>query len=205
MRVAAEPGKRFGSWLVLGDAPERNGKQMYRCRCECGRTVDVRPPDLVAGRSQRCRDCGLRVGRPKQAPHCSRCGVAQTRENSRWRPKQAAFRPRCIACERIDFRKKLDAMSEEERRAFFRARNARSPARATASKQWSRGNLAAARAHRAVRAARQAGALVAPDECAWCRREDAPRLDAHHADYAAPLNVEFICDRCHRSHHKESA
>ena len=54
---------------------------------------------------------------------------------------------------------------------------------------------------RAVRLALESGALVRPSECSSCRATCKP--DAHHDDYAQPLNVRWLCKRCHRAHHIE--
>jgi hypothetical protein len=142
----------------------------------------------------------------KASANCSRCGVTKTRENTRWRAGLGKFRPRCRKCERADFRDAVDAMSPTARREFFAARNAgqkQSIGRAT--RAWERTHKLARRAQRMVHRALARGVLVKPPTCAWCKRGDAPRLCAHHADYARPLDVEFICDRCHRQHHRQEA
>lgn len=50
------------------------------------------------------------------------------------------------------------------------------------------------RAQRAVQDAIRRGALVRPNTCSACATPCKP--DAHHADYAAPLTVEWLCRRC---------
>jgi hypothetical protein len=52
-----------------------------------------------------------------------------------------------------------------------------------------------ARAHLAVARAIRLGILVRPDACASCGRVCRP--DAHHADYTKPLDVAWLCRRCH--------
>lgn len=51
------------------------------------------------------------------------------------------------------------------------------------------------RAHRAVADAIRRGALVRPSACGRCG--SACRPHAHHADYALPLAVEWVCPVCH--------
>ncbi len=59
-------------------------------------------------------------------------------------------------------------------------------------------------AYRAVRSAIERGALVRPSTCARCNDAPSPasdgrsRIQAHHHDYDKPLDVEWICARCHR-------
>lgn len=59
-------------------------------------------------------------------------------------------------------------------------------------------------AYDAVRAARHRGLLAPPKECQRCEeparygRDGRILLHGHHADYAKPLDVEWICTKCHR-------
>jgi hypothetical protein len=59
-------------------------------------------------------------------------------------------------------------------------------------------------AYRAVRTAIKQGVLVRPEECARCGNRPSPaadgraRIHAHHHDYGRPLDVEWICAKCHR-------
>ena len=55
------------------------------------------------------------------------------------------------------------------------------------------------RAHDQVAYAKRAGTLVSPEACAGCGR--AVRLHAHHDDYRRPLDVRWLCPRCHASAH----
>lgn len=55
------------------------------------------------------------------------------------------------------------------------------------------------RAHREVENAKRRGDLVVPDVCEGCGRE--ARLDGHHDDYERPLDVRWLCRRCHRATH----
>ncbi len=67
---------------------------------------------------------------------------------------------------------------------------------------YNRENPEKARAHWTIRNAVRSGRLVAPDHCERCGVECRP--DAHHDDYGAPLEVEWLCVRCHRRHHSEN-
>lgn len=52
-------GKTFGRWTVTEEGGRTGASQrMWRCRCECGNVVDVRPGNLTSGRSTQCRPCG---------------------------------------------------------------------------------------------------------------------------------------------------
>lgn len=62
-----------------------------------------------------------------------------------------------------------------------------------------------ASARRRVEAARrvfqavQNGTLERPDRCARCNAEGG--VEGHHADYSKPLEVEWLCKRCHLAEH----
>lgn len=65
------------------------------------------------------------------------------------------------------------------------------------------------RARQKVAAAVDRGTLVRPDHCENCGAAANPKLrkpniEAHHADYSRPLEVEWLCGSCHaRLHTKE--
>lgn len=53
-------------------------------------------------------------------------------------------------------------------------------------------------AYRAVEAALKCGALVKPDVCSGCGRPASEsRVEAHHHDYSKPLDVVWVCSKCH--------
>lgn len=56
------------------------------------------------------------------------------------------------------------------------------------------------RAHGAVRDAIDAGELTRPDRCDECGMQR--EIVAHHDDYARPLDVRWLCRRCHLAWHK---
>lgn len=47
--------------------------------------------------------------------------------------------------------------------------------------------------------AKKTGVLVPPVRCPGCGAVS--RIDAHHEDYSRPLQVTWICPRCHHAHH----
>ena len=44
------------------------------------------------------------------------------------------------------------------------------------------------------------GKLSRPTTCSWCRKECKP--EGHHADYSKPLEVKWLCGKCHRHIHR---
>lgn len=55
-------------------------------------------------------------------------------------------------------------------------------------------------AHKAVYDAVKRGRLKRPETCSICNSECKP--EAHHEDYARPLDVIWLCGDCHRGTHE---
>ena len=108
---------------------------------------------------------------------------------------------RCKKCHALLARIRRAKKSQRQRtRQSHRAWRERNRAVASgAAQRWKRRNPAKLRAHYAVRAAVLGGLLVRPDHCAGCSR--AGPVVAHHSDYARPLDVEWLCRRCHARRH----
>lgn len=52
----------------------------------------------------------------------------------------------------------------------------------------------------AVLVAIRTGTLIRPETCSRCGVQCRP--DAHHEDYSKPLEVEWLCRRCHLAEHR---
>lgn len=65
------------------------------------------------------------------------------------------------------------------------------------------GNPRITDARRAVKYALETGALVRADTCQDCGATD--RIEAHHPDYSKPLEVEWLCTKCHTARHPTPA
>lgn len=61
------------------------------------------------------------------------------------------------------------------------------------------------RAHKAVEMAILAGRLVRPAVCPSCR-DPRYKVQAHHHDYSKPLDIDWLCAKCHgRLHAQEGS
>ena len=56
-------------------------------------------------------------------------------------------------------------------------------------------------AHKAVHEAIRQGDLTRPDFCSECAVYCSP--EGHHDDYDKPLEVRWLCTKCHKDHHKQ--
>ena|SRR3990167_10036842 len=52
-----------------------------------------------------------------------------------------------------------------------------------------------------VRRACEMGILIKPDICQSCSFKD--RLEGHHKDYSKPLEVIWLCRKCHKQNHRK--
>ena len=46
----------------------------------------------------------------------------------------------------------------------------------------------------------RAGKLIRPEQCSEC--SSTHRIEAHHDDYNQPLNVRWLCSKCHKQWHR---
>jgi hypothetical protein len=56
-------------------------------------------------------------------------------------------------------------------------------------------------ARKALARAVRLGQIVRPEVCAACSERPRKKLDAHHPDYGKPLEVVWLCRRCHVEAH----
>lgn len=57
-------------------------------------------------------------------------------------------------------------------------------------------------AHMLVRSQHRRGLLINPGRCSKCRSEVA--VNGHHNDYSRPLDVRWLCQKCHLMWHREN-
>ncbi len=70
------------------------------------------------------------------------------------------------------------------------------PTRLRVSHRWRKEHPEKDKANRAVANALRSGHLIRPDSCSMC--DSSGLLHAHHADYAKPLEVEWLCPLHHK-------
>ena len=88
-------------------------------------------------------------------------------------------------------------------RKWYRDHKVRAVSRQAA---WYAAHPEVRRAHTAVHNAVQRGVLIKPNVCTRCGAPTPKRLlDGHHPDYAKPLEVVWVCKRCHRQLEKDEA
>lgn len=125
---------------------------------------------------------------------CTRCGEEKPLDAFGPRRKAPDGREaRCRECNR-------DKQREYRRTAPpERLTPKRIAARRERVRRWNLENKEKKRAHKKVEVALENGSLIKPELCSRCARPG--RIEAHHHDYSKPLEVEWICAKCHRHEH----
>jgi len=55
-----------------------------------------------------------------------------------------------------------------------------------------------------VQAALKDGLIARPETCSQCVNTQTRPLEAHHTDYLKPLDVTWLCKKCHHALHKKN-
>ena len=119
---------------------------------------------------------------------CKKCRLAQQKRYEQATEEHIYRRKRA----------RREAIPAEIRRERDRERHRRgSKKRAAYQKKWREENKDRVSAHGKVARAIRAGKLVRPNKCERCGRSDMT-IDAAHKDYSKPLEVMWLCKRCHR-------
>ncbi len=129
---------------------------------------------------------------------CFKCGQEKPLDAFYAHPMMAdKHLGKCKECAKADVMRHRQE-NEEKIRAYDRERGKlpHRKARTTeVNKRWRVGAIS--KAHNVVSWAVHTGRLV-KEPCWMCQ---APKSEAHHDDYAQPLNVMWLCTVCHRSRH----
>jgi len=112
----------------------------------------------------------------------------------------------CKSQARVHYRKKIE---DPKWREHERVRN-REKYRCgiKAGKAWATRHAEPERraANTAISNALRDGRIGAPSECQDCGHDFSEyRREAHHPDYSKPLEVEWLCARCHGNRHRSAA
>lgn len=60
------------------------------------------------------------------------------------------------------------------------------------------------KAHNAMVMAKKEGILIVPNNCSMCGNGGL-RIEGHHEDYSKPLDVIWVCCKCHTAIHRKIA
>ncbi len=71
-----------------------------------------------------------------------------------------------------------------------------------ANKKWRNKNREKIRATDTLRYAIMKGTVKKPNACSICKSKEKMLLHGHHPDYSKPLEVIWVCHKCHRKLHQ---
>lgn len=127
-----------------------------------------------------CTKCGNTGEFYKGRRQCKKCILERSYD---WQSKN----PHRVAAAR----RKYNAKRKDKQNAYY--------------KEWYRKNgrkrdpLKVA-AHKIIYLAIRSGRISRPSSCEECGRD--VKIEAHHDDYLKPLDVLWLCNRCHRKKHQ---
>lgn len=156
-----------------------------------------------------CTKCGL--AKPVEAFSAKRAACKQCRAEEAAAYK-AVHREAVLSAGRAHYQRNRDALCERQRvyrrenrpqlRAYFaQYRRERRDVIAPLQQKWNRANPEKRRAHSALWTAIQSGTVQRKDRCDNCGADG--RIEAHHDDYAKPLDVRWLCGVCHEQADRE--
>tara|TARA_R110000868_G_scaffold398485_1_gene671673 strand:+ start:87 stop:560 length:474 start_codon:yes stop_codon:yes gene_type:complete len=145
---------------------------------------------------------------------CFKCGTQKERAEFYKHPMMGdGLLGKCKECTKKDTKERIARKSleqpwvdQERERCRIKQEKAREngfgcKTSIGASAKWSKLNRNKKNAHLKVKRAIESGELVRKENCEDCLVEQARH--AHHEDYSKPLEVVFLCLKCHgKRHHK---
>lgn len=187
--------------------------------CKAKKSLDefhhyVKAPD---GRQSRCKTCAKRIAlehyyrnKGKRKPHpvqskaCTGCGVVKNATEFFSRAASVdGLQPCCKECDSQMRSQRYDENWDEERET--RQRYGRNPQRKKkaleSNRKYRQRNPQKMSAHNAINNALRDGKIERPNYCSDCGLATS-NLEAHHEDYSKPLDVEWLCTRCHGKRHR---
>lgn len=136
---------------------------------------------------------------------CPPCGaIKPISEFHRDAGRLDGLQARCKSCH-VEANRKSRLNNPEANRERHRRRTQKNPEQEQARKAaWQAANREKIAAQRAVRRELRAGRMARPNTCDSCGvGADQFRIEAHHDDYARPVDVMWLCSPCHGQRHLE--
>jgi hypothetical protein len=143
---------------------------------------------------------------------CTKCGVDKPMDKFHKMTASGYLRSRCKPCNNADIR--ASRGNDEYREAWQRyVKKAREYPAARArdrrhAEQYRASYPEKTIAKQELRWALDAGRITRPNVCEQCGIIDPKRTDGrtlihgHHDDYSKPLDVRWLCCKCHNAHHR---
>ena len=136
-----------------------------------------------------------------QKKQCFKCGETKRISEFYVHPQMAdGHLNKCKECTKRDVAEHRRGKGRERILAYDRAR-AKTPERKDVSRRVKQEYYRKYPERRvtamAVQRAKRGGELVPPERCSECGRKG--NIHGHHKDYSKPLDIEWLCEHCHRA------
>lgn len=129
---------------------------------------------------------------------CSRCGEWKPEEDFNTdRSLSNGLASLCRDCSKkahITYRSKHSDRIRRTKQVYSKTKRGRRVSRRSAT-GWAKRNKEKVRAQRKLQYAIRTGSIIRPDRCEKCSRRRS--VEGHHKDYAVPLDVQWLCRKCH--------
>jgi len=150
------------------------------------------------GLNEKCKECCK--ARSKLTVMSDEAIKNQKLYRSEWQKKK---RPILNARLRERYLEKIDECREQSKirtKRYLESEKGRIKHLET-TRKYEKENPEKIKAQRKVRVAIRSGKLIRPKHCEICKCET--KVHAHHEDYNKPLEVIFMCSKCHLYHHQK--
>jgi len=132
------------------------------------------------------------------------CGTCKVEKNESDFGKRKAsidgLAAKCKSCQKEYDKKRLRDPKRMKMRRDYQKTEAGKAAHSKAVKKWADSNTVKRAAHILIGNYVRDGKIL-KQPCEKCRN---PKAEAHHDDYAKPLDVRWLCVDCHNKWHKEN-
>ena len=144
-----------------------------------------------------CKICGATSEKTafyaKVNSRCAECHKAKVRQNR----AENAERYKAYDAKRFQEDPRV-----KERHKKYQATDAGKASMETARAKWLRENEEKRAAHVILGNRLRDGKITKPDACEVCRATGV-RIHGHHHDYSLPLDVKWLCPKCHTAEHRK--
>jgi hypothetical protein len=167
-----------------------------------GARVGCRGQREDRGQPERCQVPALLVLHPRSVMRTKRCSYCRkTKPVDQFHRRSncaSGCQSRCKECRY----KTVDQAVKQTANQQWRTKN--SVIHNAANQKWRANNRAKTRAHKLLDEAVKNGDLERPDTCERCGLKSSRALHGHHRDYSRPLEVLWLCAKCHGAEHHGS-
>ena len=180
-------------------------RQCNKCSNHLSAECFYANPGSKDGLTKRCKSCIRAAIKTYQLKNRERLRLKQRERYYLHREELAAAnrkfrmenRERLTDRRRALYRKNREKKLAENKRYF----ESKPEARRSILKRYYERHPERFKARRAVMIAVRSGKLVRPVECSRCDSEKS--IQAHHEDYSKPLDVIWVCQKCHTDIHEQ--